>query len=116
MLFMMLVKGSKVGNQPDASLEEAMDKYNEELVAAGVRVMAKGLHPDSEGIRVSYPKPGEAPVVTEGPFGSNDPVAGFFLIDVKSREEAVAWAVKAPDPIGHGEGQIELRQVFADRD
>jgi hypothetical protein len=116
MLFMMLVKGSKAEHQPDAALEEAMDRYNEELVAAGVRIMAKGLHPDSEGIRVSYPRPGEAPVVTHGPFGSDDPVAGFFLIDVKSKEEAVAWAVRVPDPIGHGEGQVELRQVYGDRD
>lgn len=115
MLFMMLVKASRAGNHPSEALEEAMDNYNADLVAAGVRVMAKGLHPDSEGIRISFPKPGEKPVVTEGPFASDDVVAGFFLIDVKSREEAMEWAMRAPDPMGHGEGQVELRQVFEDR-
>lgn len=75
--------------------------------------MAKGLHPSSNGIRLSFPKPGDTPIVTEGPFAeSNKLVAGFILIDVKSREEAIEWAMRMPDPQGHGEGQIELRQVF----
>ena len=116
MLFMMIVKASKnseAGKFPSAELIEAMSKYNEELVKAGVRVMAKGLHPSSSGIRISYPNPGEKAVVTEGPFTeSKELIAGFFLIDVKSREEAIEWAMRAPDPQGHGEGQIELRQVF----
>jgi hypothetical protein len=116
MLFMMIVKASKnseAGNLPSPELMEAMTKYNEELVKAGVRVMAKGLHPSSNGIRLSYPEPEGKPVVTEGPFtDSNDLVAGFFLLDVKSREEAIEWAKRMPDPQGHGEGQIELRQVF----
>jgi hypothetical protein len=90
-----------------------MTKYNEELVKEGVRVMAKGLHPSSEGIRISYLKEGEKPVVTEGPFtGTKDVIAGFILIEVNSKEEAVKWALKMPDPQGFGEGQIELRQVF----
>lgn len=116
MLFMMIVKASKnseAGKFPSSELIEAMSKYNEELVQAGVRVMAKGLHPSSNGIRISYPNPGEKPVVTEGPFTeSKELIAGFFLIDVKSREEAIEWAMRVPDPQGHGEGQIELRQVF----
>lgn len=116
MLFMMIVKASKnseAGNLPSPELMEAMTKYNEELVKAGVRVMAKGLHPSSNGIRLSYPEAEGKPVVTEGPFtDSNDLVAGFFLIDVKSREEAIQWAMRMPDPQGHGEGQVELRQVF----
>ena len=113
MLFMIIVKASKnseAGNLPSLELREAMTKYNEELVKAGVRVMAKGLHPSSNGIRLSYPE-GGTPVVTDGPF-SDDLVAGFILIDVKSREEAIEWAMRMPDPQGHGEGQIELRQVF----
>ena len=90
-----------------------MTKYNEELVKAGVRVMAKGLHPSSNGIRISFPYPREAPVVTEGPFtATQELIAGFILIDVNSREEATEWAMRMPDPQGHGEGQIELRQVF----
>ncbi|WP_078544861.1 YciI family protein [Litchfieldia alkalitelluris] len=116
MLFMIIVKASKnseAGNLPSPELMEAMTKYNEELVKAGVQVMAKGLYPSSNGIRFSYPKQGEEPVVTDGPFTeTNELVAGFILIDVKSREEAMQWAMRMPDPQGHGEGQIELRQVF----
>ena len=116
MLFMMIVKASKnseAGNLPSSDLIEAMTKYNEELVKAGIRIMAKGLHPSSNGIRISYPKPGEQPVVTEGPFmETSELIAGFILIDVNSREEAIKWAMRMPDPQGHGEGQIELRQVY----
>ncbi|THE09146.1 YciI family protein [Bacillus timonensis] len=116
MLFMLIVKASKnseAGKLPSSELMEAMDKYNEDLVKAGVRVMAKGLHPSSNGIRISYPIPGENPVVTEGPFTeSKELIAGFILIDVNSKEEAIEWAMRMPDPQGHGEGQIELRQVF----
>jgi hypothetical protein len=115
-LFMLIVKASKnseAGNLPSPELMEAMDKYNEELVKAGVRVMAKGLHPSSNGMRISFPHTGERPIVTEGPFTqSQELIAGFILIDVNSREEAIQWAMRMPDPQGHGEGQIELRQVF----
>ena len=90
-----------------------MDKYNEKLVEVGVRVMAKGLHPSSNGMRISFPQPGEKPVVIEGPFiQSQELIAGFILIDVNSKEEAIQWAMRMPDPQGYGEGQIELRQVF----
>ncbi|MFD1135976.1 YciI family protein [Paenibacillus shunpengii] len=116
MLFMLIVKASKnseAGNLPSPELRDAMDKYNEELVKAGVRVAAKGLHPSSTGIRFSFPIEGGKPVVTDGPFTeSKELIAGFILIDVKSREEAIEWAMRMPDPQGHGEGQIELRQVF----
>ncbi len=116
MLFMMIVKASKnseAGNLPSTELIEAMTKYNEELVEAGVRVMSKGLHPSANGIRISFPRLGEMPVVTEGPFiETNELIAGFILIDVASREEAIEWAMRMPDPQGHGEGQIELRQVY----
>jgi hypothetical protein len=116
MLFMLIVKASKnseAGNLPSAELMEAMDKYNEDLVKAGVRVMAKGLQPSSNGIRISFQNPGEKPVVTEGPFTeTKELIAGFILIDVESREEAIKWAMRMPDPQGHGEGQIELRQVY----
>lgn len=115
-MYMLIVKASKnseAGKLPSAELIEAMTKYNEELVKAGVRVAAKGLHPSSNGIRFSFPKPGEKPVVTDGPFTeSKEIIAGFILIDVKSREEAIEWAMRMPDPQGDGEGQIELRQVF----
>jgi hypothetical protein len=116
MLFMLIVKASKnseAGNLPSEELMEAMTKYNDLLVEAGIRVMAKGLHPTSNGIRISFPESGQNPVVTEGPFEeTKELIAGFILIDVSSREEAIEWAMKMPDPQGHGEGQIELRQVF----
>ena len=116
MLFMIIVKASKnseAGNLPSLELREAMNKYNDELVKAGVRIMAKGLHPSSNGIRISFPKNKVEPVVTDGPFTeTNELIAGFILIDVKSREEAINWALQMPDPQGDGEGQIELRQVI----
>lgn len=116
MLFMLIVKASKnseEGNLPNQTLREAMSSYNEALVKAGVRVMAKGLHPSSSGLRISYTSEGQAPVVTDGPFPVDENlIAGFILIEVKSREEAVKWAMKMPDPQGYGEGQIELRQVY----
>ena len=116
MLFMLIVKASKnseAGQLPSPELMKAMDKYNEQLVVAGVRVMAKGLQPSSNGIRISFPQEGEKRVVTEGPFTpSQDLIAGFILIDVESREEAIKWVMQMPDPQGHGEGQIELRQLF----
>lgn len=120
MLFMLIVKASansEAGQLPSPELREAMTRYNEELVQAGVRVMAKGLHPSSNGMRISFPEPGGEPVVMEGPFGATEElIAGFILIEVKSKEEAVQWAMRMPDPQGFGEGQIELRQVFETSD
>jgi hypothetical protein len=116
MLFMMIVKASKNSegiNTPQPHLEVMMKQYNQDLINAGVRVMAKGLHPSSEGIRFSHVKSGEEPILSYGPFEpTQDVVAGFFLIDVKTKEEAIEWARKVPDPMGNGEGQIELRQVW----
>jgi hypothetical protein len=116
MLFLLLVKAStfsEAGGFPGPALQEAMSAYNRDLEAAGVRVMARGLHPSANGLRLSYPGDGSAPVVTEGPFTEPESlVAGFFLLDVASREEAVAWAMRLPDPMGRGEGRAELRQVW----
>lgn len=116
MLFMLLVKASKnseAGHLPPADLMQAMTRFNEELVQAGVRIMARGLHPSSNALRITYPIAGGDPVVTEGPFSeTSELIAGFILIDVESIEEAVQWAKRMPDPQGYGEGQIELRQVY----
>jgi hypothetical protein len=116
MLFMLVVKASKNSegdNHSRPDLEEAMDKYNDDLVEAGVRVMAKGLHPSSNAYRLTFPEHNGKPVVTEGPFlDSNDLIAGFILIEVASKEEALKWALRMPDPMGYGEGQIDLRQVY----
>jgi hypothetical protein len=90
-----------------------MARYNEELARAGVLVAAEGLHPSSNAIRISYPEPGGKPKVVDGPFTeAKEMIAGFTLIEVKSREEAIEWAMRMPDPHGFGQGQIELRQVF----
>ena len=116
MLFMLIVKASKnseAGNLPSSELIKAMNKYNQDLVKAGIRVMAKGLKPSSNGVRISYIKSGEKPVITNGPFSeTKDLIAGFILINVNSREEALEWAMRMPDPQGYAEGQIELREVF----
>lgn len=116
MRFMMIVKAtadSENGKPPSPELFEAMMKYNEELAKAGVLLAADGLHPSSNAIRISYPEPGGKPKVIDGPFTeAKELIAGYTLIEVKSREEAIEWAMRMPDPQGNGEGQIELRQVF----
>ncbi|MCM2997201.1 YciI family protein [Paenibacillus cellulositrophicus] len=116
MRFMMIVKAttdSEAGVLPSSELIEAMHRYNEELAKAGVLLGGDGLHPSSSAIRISYPEPGGKPKVVDGPFTeAKEMIAGYTLIEVKSREEAIEWALRMPDPHGFGQGQIELRQVF----
>jgi len=116
MRFMMIVKAtndSEAGVMPSQELITAMTRYNEELVKAGILLAADGLHASSSGIRISYPIPGGKPVVTDGPFAeTKELIGGYWLIEARSREEAIEWAMRAPDPHGHGDGEIELRQVF----
>jgi len=116
MRFMMIVKAtqdSEAGVPPSKELVDAMMKYNEELAKAGVLVAADGLHPSSNAVRISYPVPGEKPKLVDGPFTeAKELIAGFTMIDVRSREEAIEWALRMPDPHGNGHGEIELRQVF----
>ncbi|WP_054955721.1 YciI family protein [Paenibacillus dakarensis] len=116
MRFMMIVKATKdseMGIPPKPELFEAMMRYNEELAKAGVLLAADGLHSSSNAIRISYLEPGGKPVVVDGPFSeTKEIIAGYTLIEVSSREEAIEWAKRMPDPHGSGEGQIELRQVF----
>ncbi|GIO61328.1 YciI family protein [Paenibacillus cellulositrophicus] len=116
MRFMMIVKAttdSEAGVLPSPELIEAMHRYNEELARAGVLLGGDGLHPSSSAIRISYPEPGGKPKVVDGPFTeAKEMIAGYTLIEVKSREEAIEWALRMPDPHGFGQGQIELRQVF----
>ena len=112
MRFMMLVKADKnseAGVFPSKDLFAAMGKFNEEMVKAGVLLSAEGLHPTSKGARVAFGAGGK-PTVTAGPFsGAKDLIAGFWLIQVKSKQEAIDWASRAP--FGDG-AQIEIRQVF----
>lgn len=120
MKFMMIVKATKdseAGKPPSPELFEAMMRFNEELAKAGVLVAADGLHPSSGAIRISYPEPGGKPTIVDGPFTeTKEVIAGYTLIEVRSREEAIEWALRMPDPHGLGEGQIELRQVFEGTD
>src|ERR1700693_1192952 len=115
MRFMMIVKSSKdceAGIMPSAELLAAMGKYNEELMKAGVLVDLTGLHPSSKGARIKFQ--GWKRTVIDGPFAeTKELIAGYWIIQVKSLEEAVEWAKRAPDPHGEGqEGEIEIRQLF----
>jgi hypothetical protein len=115
MRFMVIVKASKdseTGVMPSTELLAAMGKFNEEMVKAGVMLAGEGLHPSSNGVRIKYS--GENPTLTNGPFaGPEDLVAGFWLIQVKSRDEAIEWMKRAPFD---GGAEIEIRQVFSPRD
>jgi hypothetical protein len=115
MRFMMIVKASKeseAGIMPDEALLGAMAKYNEDMAKAGVLRDLAGLQPSARGARVKF-SAGE-PTVVGGPFpDTNQLIAGYWLIDVGSKEEAIAWAKCCPSPHGEGEpGEIEIRQLF----
>ncbi|MBD0382043.1 YciI family protein [Paenibacillus sedimenti] len=115
MRFMMIIRAtndSESGHPSRREVIEEMRKYKEQLARAGVLLASEDLLPSSSGSRLSYPVPGDEAVMTEGPFyETRELVAGFTLIEVKSREEAIEWAFRMPDPHGFGEGEIELRQV-----
>jgi hypothetical protein len=115
MRFMMIVKAnqdSEAGKMPSKELLAAMGKYNEELMKAGVLLDATGLHPSSKGARIKFH--GWKRVVTDGPFSeTKELIAGYWIIQAKSLQEAIEWAKRAPDPHGEGqEGEIEIRQLF----
>ena len=116
MKFMMIVKANKdseAGVMPDEKLISAMTRYNEELSKAGVLLDLSGLQPSSKGARIKF-SPGGKRTVIEGPFTQTDGlIAGYWLIQVKSKEEAIEWAKRAPAPHGESaESEIELRQLF----
>jgi hypothetical protein len=94
-------------------LIEAMGQFNEEMVKAGVMLAGEGLQASSKGARVKF-APGQKPAVVDGPFSeTKELIAGFWLIQVKSKEEAIAWAMRSPMPHGpHQASEIEVRQVF----
>jgi len=114
MRFMVIVKASKdseAGVLPDEKLLAAMGKYNEELAKAGVLLAGEGLHSSSKGARVKFS--GEKRIVTDGPFAeTKELVAGFWLWQVKSKEEAIEWVKRSP----FQETEIEIRQVFEAED
>ena len=115
MRFMIIVKASKdseAGVMPDEKLLAAMGKFNEELVKSGVMLAGEGLHPSSKGARVRFS--GAKRTVVDGPFAeAKELIAGYTIIQVKSREEAMEWARRFPNPSIDGrEAEIEVRQFF----
>ncbi|MDE2481846.1 MAG: YciI family protein [bacterium] len=111
MRFMVIVKAtpeSEAGQLPDAEILSEMGAFNEQLIKAGVMLAADGLHPSSKGARIKFEGPKRT--VTDGPFAeTKELIAGYWLIEVKSKEEAIAWMSRAPFDGGF---EIELRQVF----
>jgi hypothetical protein len=115
MRFMLIVKASRdseAGVMPHADLLAAMGKFNEEMAKAGILLAAEGLQANSKGARIRF-SAGKRTVV-DGPFAeTKELIAGFWLIQVKSLEEAIAWARRSPAPHGEDqESEIEIRQVF----
>jgi hypothetical protein len=115
MRFMMIVKANKdseAGKMPSEELLAAMGKYNEELMKAGVLLDLAGLQASSKGARIKFS--GGKRTVIDGPFAeTKELIAGYWLIQVKSKEEAMEWAKRVPAPHGEGaEGEIEIRQLF----
>jgi hypothetical protein len=114
---MVMVKAtqqSEAGEMPSTELLTAMGNFNEELVKAGVMQAGEGLHPSSRGKRVRFS--GNKRTVVDGPFAeTKELVAGFWLWQVKSMEDAVEWVKRCPNPM-EGESEIEIRQIFAAED
>jgi len=107
-------KDSEAGVLPDERLLTEMGKFNEELVKAGVMLAGEGLHPSSKGARVRFS--GQERTVIDGPFvESKELIAGFWIWQVNSKEEAIEWVKRCPNPMG-GESEIEIRQVFEAED
>ena len=118
MRFMVMVKATKdseAGVLPDEKLLADMGKFNEELVKAGVMLAGEGLQPSSKGARVRFS--GANRTVIDGPFAeTKELVAGFWMWQVKSKEEAIEWVKRCPDPFPGTESEIEIRQVFEAED
>ena len=117
MRFMILLKADKnteAGALPDERMLTEMGKYNEELVKAGVMIGGEGLQPSSKGARVKFS--GTKRTVTDGPFTeSKELIAGFWMFKVNSKEEAIEWVKRCPNPL-EGDAEIEIRQVFEAED
>ena len=117
MRFMIIVKATKdseAGVMPSEQLLTEMGKFNEELVNAGVMLAGEGLQPSSKGARVRFS--GSTRTVIDGPFAeTKEVIAGYWLWQVKSKEEAIEWVNRCPNPVP-GESEIEIRQVFEAED
>jgi hypothetical protein len=117
MRFMLIVRATKeseAGVPPSQELLTEMGRFNEELARAGMLLAAEGLHPSSKGARVRFN--GANRTVIDGPFGeTKELIAGFWIIKVKSKDEAIEWVKRVPNPFD-GESEIEIRQVFEAED
>ena len=117
MRFMVIVKAtedSEAGIMPEEKLLAAMGAYNEQLVRAGIMLAGEGLQPSQKGARVRFS--GSARTVVDGPFSeTKELIAGFWIWQVKSREEAIEWVKRCPNPMA-GDSEIEIRQVFENED
>lgn len=116
MRYMLIVKGtrhSEAGIPPSAASIDAMKAYHAELAEAGVLQAAERLYPSSSGMRIVYPKVDGKPVFVSGPIDNvSELAAGYTIIEVANEEEAIAWAKRAPDPNGYGEGMIDFHRLF----
>ncbi len=118
MKFMVIVKAtgdSEAGVMPTQAQLAEMGRFNEELVKAGVLLAGEGLHPTSRGARIVFD--GDRRSVVDGPFTeSKELIAGFWIIEVSSRQEAIEWMKRCPNPYGGAKGDIEIRQIFTAED
>ena len=118
MRFMILIKATKdseAGAMPDQKLLSEMGQFNEELVKAGIMLDGEGLHPSSRGARVKFS--GTTRTVMDGPFPeTKELIAGFWIWRVKSKEEAIEWVKRCPNPMPNTEAEIEIRQIFEAED
>jgi len=115
MRFMMIVKASQeseAGIMPSREMIAEMGRFNDEMIKGGVMLSGDGLQPSSKGARIKFS--GGKKTVIDGPFaGTKDLIAGYWIIQVKSKEEAIEWALRCPNPMGEGkEAELELRQIF----
>jgi hypothetical protein len=111
MVIVKATKNSEAGIMPSERLLAAMGKFNEELAMAGIMLAGEGLHPSSKGKRVKFS--GKQRNVIDGPFAeTKELIAGFWLWNVKSMDEAIAWAKRCPDPMPGEEAEIEIRPLF----
>lgn len=118
MKFMVIVKAnadSEAGKMPDATMLREMHAYNEQLFAAGVMQAGEGLHPSSRGARIRFN--GDTRTVVDGPFAeTKELIAGFWIWECKSLQEAIEWAKKCPNPHQTDDSTLEIRQIFAPED
>ena len=114
MVIVKATKNSEAGVMPSEQLLADMGKYNEELVKAGIMQAGEGLQPSYKGARIRFK--GDQRIVTDGPFAeTKELIAGFWIWKCKSKQEAIEWAKRCPNPTG-AEGEIDIRQIFEAED